>query len=259
MINCDAADGTKLDAVFYKPSKSEKKLPTVLVIHGGPYDRSSTSFDSSPFHWAPWLVSAGYAVLCPNYRGGSGYGEEFASAAKAGMGTKDYEDVITLLKKGIDIGYVDEERVAISGWSQGGFLSYLAVTRPDFEFKAAVCGAGVTDWDALVLTSDTHVLEADLAGGAAWKTGPDSTAARHGSPIWHMKDVKTPLLLLHGEDDKEVPLYNAVAFRRGCLDYGIKCELVIYPREEHRIYERQHRVHMLKRMRRFLDTHVMYS
>jgi len=83
VIYCDAKDGTKIDAVFYTPSGSKKKnLPTAMIVHGGPYLRSSTSFESSSFGWAPWLVSAGYAVLCPNYRGGSGHGEEFASAAR---------------------------------------------------------------------------------------------------------------------------------------------------------------------------------
>lgn len=104
--------------------------------------------------------------------------------------------------------------------------------------------------------SDAPGFESDLAGGAPWETAPNSTAARHGSAIWHMKNVKTPVLILHGENDVRCPLSNAVAFHRGCLHYGVDCEFVVYPREGHNIAERQHRVDVLNRLRRFIDLHL---
>ena len=251
-------DGQPCDSIFLRPycSDSEKALPTAVLVHGGPYSRVAEGFNLPSFYWAPYLVSAGYAVLCPNYRGGSSHGESYASAARGGMGTTDYEDVIALVKKGVDQGLIDGERVGIGGLSQGGFLSYLAVTRDDFKFKAAVCGAGVTDWDMLTMSSDAPFFEAELAGKAPWECDAGNTKGRHGSAIWHMDKVKTPILILHGENDERVPLSQAVAFHRGCLHYGVPCEFVTYPRESHVISERKHLVDMLKRMRRFFDMHL---
>jgi len=172
------------------------------------------------------------------------------------MGTVEYDDIITLVKAGISRGMIDKDRVAIGGWSQGGFLSYLAVTRSDFHFKAAVCGAGVTDWDTMCFTSDAPFFEAELAGGAPWMKDATSVGARHGSAVWHMKHIKTPILILHGENDQRVPLEQAKAFHRGCLHYKYPCEMVVYPREGHPVRERQHRIDMMKRIRRFYDLHL---
>ncbi|MCJ1309509.1 hypothetical protein MMC25_003169 [Agyrium rufum] len=254
---CKATDGESLDAIFVSPTESNgKPLPTFVLVHGGPYSRISRDFDVM-YHWAPWLVSAGYGVICPNYRGSSSRGRRFAEKVRGRMGTEDYSDIVDMVKSAIKDGLVDKERVAIGGWSQGGFLSYLAVTRDDFTFKAAVPGAGVTDWDTMCMTSDAHFLEAELSGGAPWYLPADELKTRHGSPIWHMKNVKTPMLILHGEADARVPVSQAIAFHRGCLHYGNNiCELVTYPREPHFVSERGHRLDMLKRLRRFVDTHL---
>ena len=258
---CTARDGTRLDGVFITPSRQrEQTTPwrTVVLVHGGPYGRTTVSFGSLPFRWAPWLVAAGFAVLCPNYRGNSSRGEKFASGARGGMGTDDYDDIISMVKAGVSDGLIDEQRVAIGGWSQGGFLSYLAVTRQAFHFKAAICGAGVTDWDMMSMTSDAPFWEAELAGGAPWELDASSTKARHGSAIWHMKNVSAPVLILHGEDDVRVPLSQAIAFHRGCLHHGVPCELVTYPREGHMSNgpERLHLIDMLRRVQRFCDLHL---
>ena len=254
---CTAKDGTELDSVFLRPlNGSIKPWPTVVVVHGGPYDRVTISFEQPLYNWGAWLVAAGYAVLYPNYRGSSSRGEKFASAARGGMGTTDYDDIISTLKAAISAGLVDEHRVAIAGWSQGEFLSYLAVTRPDFHFKAAICGAGVTSWDAMCETSHEVQYETELTGGAPWEFEVTSLKGRQGSAIWHMKNVKTPILIMHGEKDTTVPVEQAIAFHRGCLHYKITCEMVTYPQEGHRIFERYHYLDMLNRIRKFCDLHL---
>ena len=258
-LRCNAKDGEVYDGILIKPSKYRShsgSLPTFVFIHGGPYSRVSVAFDTSYFYWAPYLLSAGYAVLCPNYRGGSSHGEDYAKKARGGMGREDYDDVISLVKHAINLGVVDKERVVVGGYSQGGFLSYLAVTRPDFRFKAAICGAGVTDWDMMSMTSDAPWFEAECAGKAPWQTDASDTNARHGSAIWNMKNVKTPILILHPENDERVPLTQARAFHRGCLHYGVPCEFVTYPREGHLMKERKHIIDMMKRVRRFCDLHL---
>ncbi|KAL9118040.1 MAG: hypothetical protein Q9187_005418 [Circinaria calcarea] len=248
------------DGVLLSPSKANnpKPWPTVVLIHGGLYSRVSVGFDlPSTYHWGPWLTSAGYAVLCPNYRGGSSRSEWDASGARGKMRTRDYEDIISMVKQGIAEGIVGEQKVAIGGWSYGGFLSSLAVTRPDFHFRAAICGGGVANWDMMSKTSsDAPLYEAELAGGEPRDSNMDDTRSRHASDVWNVKNVKTPILILHGEDDVCVPLTEAIAFHRGCLHHGIPCEFVTYPREEHESEERLHLIDQLRRVRRFCDLHL---
>jgi dipeptidyl aminopeptidase/acylaminoacyl peptidase len=106
------------------------------------------------------------------------------------------------------------------------------------------------------MSSDAPWFETELAGSAPCTSTSDNTKSRHGSALWTMKNVKTPMLILHGEEDKGVPLRQAAAFHRGCLHYGVPCEFVTYPREPHRIGERAHIVDILKRIRRFVDLHL---
>lgn len=293
-IHATASDGYDLYGMLFLPSShhqetTQNPLPTILMIHGGPYWRVTNGFSVCHYLEVPLLVSAGYAVLCPNYRGSSGRGQRHAAFARARMGTVDYTDSIAILRAGIDQGLVDGNRVAIGGWSQGGFLSYLAVTRNDFTFRGAVCGAGVVDWDMLTMTSDAYWFEADLSGGAPWEVDSEAnttagfaddrdrdrdcdtvremtttkkknwirdTAGRHGSALWHMKNVRTPVLILHGEEDVRVPLSQAVAFYRACLHHNVPVKMVTYPREGHFLKERKHVIDLWSRMREFYDLHL---
>ncbi|KAJ5304447.1 uncharacterized protein N7443_004107 [Penicillium atrosanguineum] len=275
-VSATASDGYSLDGMIYMPSKYKAEdgpLPTILMPHGGPYWRINTAFTVCHFLEAPLLVSAGYAVLCPNYRGGSGRGEKHAAYARGQIGTVDYTDCIDILRSCIEDGLVDPSRVAIGGWSQGGFLSYFAVTRNDFLFRGAVCGAGVVDWDAMAMTSDAYWFEGELAGGMPWDVDVNAelevddadqaskrwirnTNGRQGSALWRMRNVKTPILILHGEDDVRVPLTQGVAFYRACIHNNVPVEMVTYPREGHMISERKHLIDMWKRMRQFYDMHL---
>lgn len=252
-----ADDNTELDGVLLLPRKrGGKPWPAVVIPHGGPHTRVTFGFDIPYFHWGPWLAAVGYAILCPNYRGGSARGEEFASHSRGHIGTKDYSDIIAMVVSCIERGIFDPDRIAIGGWSQGGFLSYLAVTRPDFHFRAAVCGGGVVDWDMLTMSSDVPSAEEELAGGAPWDMDIDFLKTRHSSPIWHMKDIKTPILILHSEKDERVPVSQALAFYRGCLHHKYSCDMVLYPREPHVVTERLHRIDMLNRVKDFYDMHL---
>ena len=313
-----ASDGTPIDGILTIPDPAPSSpIPFILDIHGGPYSRSTVSFPSeNSRYWIPHLVSAGYAVLQPNYRGGSGHGEEYAAASKGGMGGKDYGDVMTLTRHVLnEHEEFDKGKVAVCGWSQGGFLSYVSTVRgvkaaaeealrnysagddddgdeeqPDrpFHFRAAICGAGVTDWDMIAMTSDLPFFESEFGGTAPWASDKSSVKARHGSAIWEMKeaaqtldaavaaaaaasksgkdktkvktlkkeDMMTPVLILHGENDERVPVTQAIAFRRGAQWHGWPCEMVVYPREPHDVGERVHILDMLRRVRRFLDVQL---
>lgn len=259
-----AQDGTSLDSVLVIPKNynSPKPWPTIVLVHGGPYQRVSCGFDLPFFNWSTWFASAGYAVLCVNYRGGSSHGSAHATSIRGAAGTFEYSDTIDLVQAGVAAGIIDPERVGISGWSYGGYITYLAVTRDStFHFQGAIAGAGVTDWDLLMMTcTEDYLFGAAVAGHAPWDVDQSNTENRVGSPIWHMQDIKTPILILHGENDDTVPLSHAKAFYQGCLEKGVKCELVVYPREGHGIFppfERAHYIDLLERTRRFWDNHLL--
>lgn len=264
-IHAIAQDGTPIDGVLWisrNADRSAGPMPTVVTPHGGPCFRITASFNPTFPQWTPWLVSQGYAVLSPNYGGSTGHGEKFAARVRGCVGRYDYSDMIDLLREAIKQGIVDEKRCGIGGWSQGGYLSYLAITRDStFHFAAAVCGAGGTDWDLGIQTSDTPIFATQLAGRAPWELddGGKNIENRKGSPIHHMSNIKTPILILHGENDDRVHITHARSFHWGCLHRGLECEFVVYPREGHGAFppfERMHYIDTLKRMARFFGKHL---
>jgi dipeptidyl aminopeptidase/acylaminoacyl peptidase len=226
-------------------------LPTVVLVHGGPYGRWGHSFHLGWGDWAQWLALAGYAVLMPNPRGGMGHGERFAAAARGDVGGADYRDVMSAVDAAVERGIADPERLGIGGWSQGGFMTAWAVTQTR-RFRAGVMGAGVSDWGMMAATSDLPDFERDLGGSAPWDgVGPHRHAEL--SPISFARAVTTPVLILHGQRDERVPLSQAIAFHRALRERDVPCQLVVYPREPHGIGERAHQVDLLKRVRAWYD------
>lgn len=248
-----SADGWPMDGVLVRPpdAPADQPLPTVVLVHGGPYARWGLGFNLSWGNWAQWLALAGYAVLMPNPRGGYGHGERFAAAARGDVGGADYADVIAAVDAAVAAGIADPERLGIGGWSQGGFMSAWAVTQTR-RFKAAIMGAGVSDWGMMVMSSDVPDFERDLGGSAPWDgAGP----SRHAqiSPISFARAAATPVLILHGQNDERVPLSQATGFYRALREVGVPAEFVVYPREPHGIGERAHQIDVLRRVRAWYD------
>ena len=248
-----AQDGLKLDGILIRPAREAEAspLPMVVLVQGGPYGRSGHEFHLHPLDWGQWLALAGYAVLMPNPRGGFGHGEQFAAAARGEVGQADFQDVMAAVDAAIERGIADPERLGIGGWSQGGFMSAWAVTQTA-RFKAAVMGAGVSDWGMMVLTSDVPDFEQELGGSAPWD-GPAQRRYLELSPITFARNVTTPVLMLHGENDARVPLSQAIGFHRALRKQGVPVEFVVYPREPHGVAERAHQIDILKRVRRWYD------
>ncbi len=243
-------DGTARDGIVVLPTgatPADGPWPTVVLPHGGPYGHSGRQLNLSPGNWAQWLAADGYAVLMPNYGGSMGHGHAFAAMARGGVGGAEWQDVLAAVDTAIEAGIADPERLGIGGWSQGGFLSAWAVTQTG-RFRAAVVGAGVTDWSMLALTSDVPTFEASLAGGSPWDAD-DRRRADARSPIVGAPAVRTPTLILSGEQDERVPVSQARAFHLALRRHGLAVELVTYPREPHGLRERRHQEDVLRRVR----------
>jgi len=248
-----ASDGIELDGLLIRPPDvvQGQPLPMVVLVHGGPYGRWEYGLHLHPLDWGQWLALAGYAVLMPNPRGGSGHGEPFAAAARGGVGKADYQDIMASVDAAIERGIADPEKLGIGGWSQGGFMSAWAVTQTQ-RFKAAIIGAGVSDWGMMVMSSDLPDFEQELGGSAPWD-GEEQRRHLELSPITFVKNVKTPVLILHGEKDARVPLSQATGFHRALRRQGVPSVFVTYPREPHVVSERAHQVDILQRVRRWYD------
>ena len=292
-INCKSSDKTTdLNALFISPSPSTtarpNPLPTCVFIHGGPYFRVTHAFDSNASYmlWEQAILSLSnpppvpgssqprphnFAILAPNYRGGSSHGEKFAAYARGGLGIVEYDDIISLVDEGIKLGLIDPKRIIVGGWSQGGILSCLLATRRNLEAKAgewkirgAICGAGGTDMDSLAFTSDHPFAEAEFVGGYPWEKERDDSISENASAIRRLRNHEKgggtvpPILILHGKEDLRLPVGQAVGFQRACQGFGVECEMAVYPRDPHIVRETGHLIDMLDRVSRFCIRHLGY-
>ncbi|KAE8447404.1 hypothetical protein EG329_010818 [Mollisiaceae sp. DMI_Dod_QoI] len=275
-IECQTLDGKeRLEGLYLVltqhaglDDKPQRPLPTVVLIHGGPYSRITDAFDVwDPLHLLiPNLLVEGYGILIPNYRGSSSRGERFANYMCGGVGIYDEPDIVAMTQHAIEEGYADKTQLVAGGWSQGGHLSFLASVRNGthgfgWRFKGVIAGAGVTDWDSLILTSDVGYMQAQSAGGSPWKLEKADVKTRAGSALWEFKQASKegripPLLILHGEKDERVPITQAWGFRRALDEAGLPFEFVTYPREGHFFTERKHIEDLMRRMGRFIRMHL---
>ncbi|WP_067135136.1 S9 family peptidase [Microtetraspora malaysiensis] len=253
-LSYQASDGLDLDGLLILPvarTRQDGPFPLITLVHGGPYDRYADQFLLGTSPSAQWLAAAGYAVFLPNPRGGEGRGHAFAASVAGAVGMDEWTDIVSGIDLLVADGVADPDRLGIGGWSHGGFMAAWAVGQTS-RFKAAVMGAGISDWGMLLATGEWGIWDAGLGGSCGWEgAGPH----RHDqvSPISYASKISTPVLILHGEDDPNVPVGQATYFHRALRRFGVEHEFVVYPREGHPILERNHQLDVLRRTRAWFD------
>jgi dipeptidyl aminopeptidase/acylaminoacyl peptidase len=244
------ADGWDIEGVLTYPLGYQpgQRYPLILQVHGGPHGRFSAAFNTNAQIWA----ARGYAVLQGNPRGSSGRTLEFSNANVNDWGGKDYIDVMNGVDHVISLGVADPDRLAIMGGSYGGFMTFWAVTQTD-RFKAAIGHAGISDWYSFYGQTDIpNLLEFGFGG---MPTNAPATYERW-SPIRYAENVRTPLLITHGENDLRVPIAQAEQYFRTLKKLERTVEFLRYPRAGHGITEPLHRLHLDAEQERWFARHV---
>jgi dipeptidyl aminopeptidase/acylaminoacyl peptidase len=244
-----ASDGLELDGVLIHPiDAGDGPHPMIVHIHGGPYGRYTMGWNLHPrANWQQWLAMHGYAVFMPNYRGGLGRGNAFAASLHENITDKEFDDIMSGVDALIERGFADSDRLGIGGWSGGGLLTAWSVGHTH-RYKAGIMGAGVSYWGAMAMDTDLYTLLNNYAGDAPWD-GPGPHRSKKHSPISYATNSTTPLLIIHGKADQRVPVNQATGFHRALLQTDTPTEMVLYPREQHPILERNHQIDMFRRVR----------
>jgi acylaminoacyl-peptidase len=227
IISWRSSEGLEIEGVLSTPAEfnSNKKYPLLVIIHGGP-DGASFPIPSVCFEKYPieQFVEKGFIVLEPNYRGSSGYGNEFFKANYRKLGIGDYDDVISGVDTLVDKGIADKDRVGVMGWSYGGYISAFCSTFSG-RFKAISVGGGITNWITNYVNTDMHHFIRTYLGDNPWN---DPEIYTKTSPMTYIKSACTPTLIQHGEKDARVPTPNAYELYQGLRDMDVDTELVIF-------------------------------
>jgi dipeptidyl aminopeptidase/acylaminoacyl peptidase len=255
IVNWTSRDGTMIEGVLFLPPGYEagKTYPAVLDIHGGPQWAWWYGWHGTWHEWAIPLACRGFVVLLPNPRGSMAYGVGFARASFDDWGGGDYEDILAGADFLVDEGYADPDRIGITGWSYGGYMSSWAITQTR-RFAAAVVGAGVTNLFSFHGTTD--VTPSFLEGYFRDIAYLRSEAYREHSPIDYIRQAKTPTLVLHGEEDARVPVGQAYELYNGLLQVGVETEMVVYPREGHKLREIYHQIDVVERIVEWFERYI---
>ncbi|WP_435174587.1 S9 family peptidase [Actinacidiphila sp. bgisy145] len=252
-----AGDGLGLDGLLILPpgrTRGDGPFPLVAFVHGGPYHRWADELTSGWFDPGQWLAAAGLAVFLPNPRGGQGHGHAFAAAVAGRLGAEEFTDILAGIDLLVEAGIADPGRLGIGGWSHGGFMAAWAVGQTD-RFGAAMMGAGISDWGMQAAIGEEGALEGALGGSRGWE-GPGPHRHDAHSPISFAARVRTPVLILHGQDDTNVPLGQSLSFHRALRHFGVPHEFAVYPREGHGLTERAHQLDALHRVRTWFTHHL---
>jgi len=232
--------GWLMEPKDYDPAK---KYPLVVDVHGGPAAAVVAQWGLRGGISAQGLSAMGYFVLEPNPRGSFGQGEEFAQANRKDFGYGDLRDILAGVDTVIAKYPVDPDRVGLTGWSYGGFMTMFAVTQTN-RFKAAVAGAGISDWLSYYGENSIDQWMVPYFGASVYD---DPAVYAKSSAIDFIKQVRTPTLVVVGDRDGECPAPQSFEFWHALREQRVPTELVVYPNEGHGFVDPAHRTDVMER------------
>jgi dipeptidyl aminopeptidase/acylaminoacyl peptidase len=237
-------DGREIQAWIQKPPgfDPKKKYPLILNIHGGPHAAYGWVF----FHEFQWMAAQGYVVVFPNPRGSSSYGQEFGNVIQYEFPGDDAKDLLASVDAMLATGYIDPQKLGVTGGSGGGILTNWILTQTD-RFKAAVSQRSISDWASFWYTADFSQFDQFWFRGAPWEEAEDY--ARR-SPITHVEKVTTPLMLIEGEADLRTPPTAGGEQMFRALKYLKRPVVMVrFPDETHELSRSGHPWRRIERLR----------
>lgn len=240
-VRWESYDGTPVEGFLLFPHGYDPDggpYPLIVVNHGGPHSAYGYSFN---FKWR-FFNANGYVLFLPNFRASVGYGTDFKWATWGGWGNRDGEDVVSGVDFLIEHYPVDPERVGSTGHSYGGILTNWLITRYPERFRAAVSGAGESNWTSNYALSDVARTKDTEFFGPPWEPRSRQIMIEQ-SPYLHCGEARTPTLFVHGEVDYRVPLTGSIQLYTCLKRLGVSSKLIIYEGVAHGIREHWDRVH----------------
>jgi dipeptidyl aminopeptidase/acylaminoacyl peptidase len=247
-------DGKKIQGWLLHPPDFDKskQYPLILEIHGGPHSAYGNVF-THEFHW---MAAKGYVVLFPNPRGSSNYGQDFGNIIQFHYPGDDYKDLMAGVDEVVKRGYIDTKRMGVTGGSGGGLLTNWTITQTT-RFAAAVSMRSIADWSGFWYTADFSQYTGSWFRKAPWEDPADFTAR---SPITHIAKVKTPLMLIDGDDDLRTPPSDGGEMMFRALKYlKVPTVMVRVPGETHELSRSgkpRHRVERLQHILGWFDKYL---
>jgi dipeptidyl aminopeptidase/acylaminoacyl peptidase len=229
-ITWNSTSGFEADGVLTYPPDfdTSKKYPLVLLIHGGPTAASTLAFNMT----AQLMAAKGWIVLQPNYRGSNHRGNAFQSAiandAGEGPGADVWSGVEAMKKK----PYVDSTKIAVSGWSYGGWMTSWMISRYPGEWAAAVAGAAPVDYTDMYSLSDLNRMFRHAITVSPY-VGDNLKSALEQSPLKNFSKIRTPTLILSKSNDSRVSITGSYKLFRALVDNGVKTQFIVYPGPGH--------------------------
>jgi dipeptidyl aminopeptidase/acylaminoacyl peptidase len=225
VVHWTSKEGTHVEGIVTFPAgyTAGRHYPFLVLPHGGPEANDALTLDA----FSRIIAGLGYVVLQPQYRGSTGYGADFLGSIYQHFGDRAFRDVDSATDFAVQQGWADPGKLAIFGWSAGGFMTSWTVTQTS-RYRAAIEGAGITDWAPFIWTSDVQQIDYD----ARWPE-KDTSAFLQFSAVARTSQVTTPILILHGEADVRVPTFQGREFFEALLANGKTTRMVTYPGSPH--------------------------
>jgi len=252
-------EGFNIQGWLVPPAKIEpgKKYPMVVLIHGGPSGVTTSEWPAS-FGMSRAIIAAlsarGYYVLLANPRGSYGQGEDFTRANVKDFGGGDLRDILAGVDAAIKKYPIDANRLGVTGWSYGGFMTMWTVTQTN-RFRAAVAGAGIANWQSYYGQNLIDQWMIPFFGASVYD---DPAVYEKSSPIRFIKNVKTPTLVIAGERDAECPSSQSYEFWHALKTLGVPTQLIVYPGEGHLFIKPEYQVDRMDQTVGWFDKYLKY-